>query len=236
MRARNRLSAAFVKKAPIGKWNDGAGLWLVKREDGGAQWVLRVTVHGRRREMGLGGLPGVGLAEAHKAADRWRAVAAIGKDPIKQREAERRAARQENISLAALTAEAFEARKAELKDDGKAGRWMSPLENHVLPKLGKVPVTDVDQRDIRDTGRSLSRLGRARPVSRMSQVSPPRNLPTWPIHRGQSAHLDGPRRVAGCVAAAVGMGKAPAKRAALVRRGCPVLRPFTGIRTAGLLR
>lgn len=100
--------------------------------------------------MGLGGLPGVGLAEARKAADHWRAVAASGQDPVKEREAERRAGRQENISLATLTVEAFEARKAELKDDGKAGRWMSPLENHVLPKLGKVPVTDLDQRDIRD--------------------------------------------------------------------------------------
>ena len=54
------------------------------------------------------------------------------------------------MSLAALTIEAFEVRKAELKDDGKAGRWMSPLENPVLQKLGKVPVTDLDQRDIRD--------------------------------------------------------------------------------------
>ncbi len=35
MRARNRLSAAFVKRAPAGKWCDGAGLWLAKRPDGG---------------------------------------------------------------------------------------------------------------------------------------------------------------------------------------------------------
>ena len=48
-------------------------------------------------------------------------------------------------------ADAFEARKAELKGDGTAGRWLSPLTLHVLPKLGKVPVTDLDQRDIRDT-------------------------------------------------------------------------------------
>ncbi|WP_366141393.1 hypothetical protein [uncultured Shimia sp.] len=29
-------------------------MWLYKRSDGGAQWVLRVTVFGKRREMGLG--------------------------------------------------------------------------------------------------------------------------------------------------------------------------------------
>ncbi|RMD89891.1 MAG: DUF4102 domain-containing protein, partial [Alphaproteobacteria bacterium] len=52
MRARNRLTAAFVRNAPPAKWCDGAGLYFVKRDDGGAQWVLRLMVHGRRREMG----------------------------------------------------------------------------------------------------------------------------------------------------------------------------------------
>ena len=151
MRAKNRLTAGFLKSPPTGKHCDGAGLWLVVREDGGAQWVLRVTVHGRRREMGLGGYPSLGLAEARKQASRWRDVAAAGRDPIKEREAEERAARREDISLAILTADAFESRKAELKGDGLAGRWLSPLTLHVLPKLGKVPVTDLDQRDIRDT-------------------------------------------------------------------------------------
>lgn len=151
MRATNRLSAQFLKTAPVGKHCDGAGLWLVKREDGGAQWVLRVTVHGRRREMGLGGFPSLTLAKAREVADRWRKMAAAGRDPVKEREAEERAARREDISLAILTADAFEARKADLKGDGTAGRWLSPLTLHILPKLGKVPVTDLDQRDIRDT-------------------------------------------------------------------------------------
>jgi len=150
MRALNRLAPSFLRKAPPGKYCDGAGLWLVVREDGGAQWVLRVTVHARRREMGLGGYPALGLAEARKQAERWRNVARDGRDPVKERAAEARAARREDISLAVLTADAFESRKAELKGDGTAGRWLSPLTLHVLPKLGKVPVTDIDQRDIRD--------------------------------------------------------------------------------------
>ena len=151
MRTKNRLSTQFLKAAPVGKHCDGAGLWLLKRDDGGAQWVQRVTVHGRRREMGLGGYPTLGLADARKLSERWRTMAKAGRDPIKEREAERRAARREDITLALLTADAFETRKAELKGDGKAGRWLSPLTIHVLPRLGKVPVTDIDQRDIRDT-------------------------------------------------------------------------------------
>ncbi|WP_170473348.1 tyrosine-type recombinase/integrase [Ruegeria arenilitoris] len=139
-----------IKTLPPGKYNDGAGLWLHRRDDGGAQWFLRVTVHGRRREMGLGSASEVSLKEARQSAEQWRSYARQGKDPIKEREKERREAERNLNCLADVATDAFESRKAELKGDGKAGRWFSPLELHVLPKLGKVPVSDIDQIDIRD--------------------------------------------------------------------------------------
>ncbi|WP_010137904.1 tyrosine-type recombinase/integrase [Oceanicola sp. S124] len=150
MPAMNRLSARAIPSLPAGKHADGAGLWLVKREDGGAQWVLRVTVHGRRREMGLGAYPAVSLADARRKADEARAQVRENLDPIKERERARREASSKLYMLSDVAADAFESRKAELKGDGKAGRWFSPLELYVLPKLGKVPVADLDQKDIRD--------------------------------------------------------------------------------------
>ena len=147
----NRLSAATAKAAPVGKHADGGGLWLVKRTDGGAQWVLRVTPHGRRREMGLGAYPDVSLKEAREVADKWRILVRQGLDPIKERERQRREAARNIHKLADIALDAFESRKAELKGDGTAGRWFSPLELHILPKLGQVPVADIDQKDIRDT-------------------------------------------------------------------------------------
>lgn len=100
--------------------------------------------------MGLGRVGDVSLKEAREAAERWRAVVRQGKDPIKERDRLRRESAREDHTLATVAAEAFEARKAELKGDGKAGRWFTPLELHVLPKIGKVPVEDIDQRDIKD--------------------------------------------------------------------------------------
>lgn len=126
-------------------------MWLVKRHDGGGQWVLRVTIHGRRREMGLGSVESVSLKEVRETAEQWRAVVRQGKDPIKERERLRREAAKGDNTLATVAVEAFEARKAELKDDGKAGRWFSPLELHVLTKIGKTPVEDIDQQDIKNT-------------------------------------------------------------------------------------
>ena len=147
----NRLSAVAVKNAAAGKYSDGGGLWLVKREDGGGQWVLRVTIHGRRREMGLGSISEVSLKEARETADKWRSVTRSNVDPIKERERQRREAAKNLHILKDIALDAFETRKAELKGDGKAGRWFTPLELHILPKLGKVPVSEIDQTDIRDT-------------------------------------------------------------------------------------
>lgn len=151
MRGLNKLTSVKTKSAGPGKYSDGGGLWLHKRKDGGGQWFLRVTVHGRRREMGLGSLSAVSLKEAREAAEQWRVVARAGKDPIKERRRLGREAARQDSSLRTVALDAFEARKAELKGDGKAGRWFSPLELHVIPKLGKVPVEEIDQQDIKNT-------------------------------------------------------------------------------------
>lgn len=147
----NKLTAQGVKSAPPGKYSDGGGLWLHQREGGKGQWVLRVTVHGRRREMGLGSTQDVTLKNARELAAKWRNLAAAEVDPIKQREKERREALRNLHLLKDIATDAFESRKAELKGDGEAGRWFSPLKLYVLPKLGKVPVAEIDQTDIRDT-------------------------------------------------------------------------------------
>lgn len=105
--------------------------------------------------MGLGGFPAVSLAQARQKADDARAVVASGLDPITERDQARRQAERNLHLLRDVALDAFEARKAELKGDGKAGRWFSPLETHVLPKLGGVPVAEIDQIDIRDTLRPI---------------------------------------------------------------------------------
>lgn len=146
----NRLSAKGAAHLGPGKHADGSGLWLVKDGQNRGKWVLRVTVHGRRREMGLGAFPAVSLAEARRSADDARARVRAGLDPIKERERERREATRNLHLLKDIAIDAFEARKSELKGDGVNGRWFSPLELHVLPKLGAIPVAEIDQIDIRD--------------------------------------------------------------------------------------
>lgn len=151
MGAINRLSAIAATKLGPGKYCDGAGLWLHKHSSNSGQWVLRVTVHGNRREMGLGPFPIISLKAAREEADKWRAIARTHVDPIKERERQKRETARNLHLLKDIALDAFESRKAELKGNGENGRWFSPLEHHILPKLGKIPVAEIDQNDIRDT-------------------------------------------------------------------------------------
>ena len=144
----NALTQMAVKALPEGKYADGQGLWLVKREKKHGKWVLRVTVYGIRREMGLGRWPDVGIGEARVRAEEARRTLRDGKDPIFERLKVRRAGKP--LTLKEAVDGCFEARKAELKGEGEAGRWMSPLTVHVIPKLGKYPVEQIDQHALKE--------------------------------------------------------------------------------------
>ena len=139
----NALNTMKAKSLDKGKYADGQGLWLAKRNKQAGKWFLRIVINGRRREMGLGRWPDVSIAEAREAAKEARKAVRQGKDPIRERQKARHQARGLTVSEAVYTC--FNARKAELKNDGAAGRWLSPLKMHILPKIGDFPIVDVDQ-------------------------------------------------------------------------------------------
>ena len=92
-------------------------------------------VFGKRREMGLGSWPDVSIAEARERAAKARKQLRDGVDPIFERQKTKRSAKP--LTLAEAISGCFEAKKAELKRDGDAGKWMSPLKVHIIPKLGR---------------------------------------------------------------------------------------------------
>ncbi|MFA8443128.1 tyrosine-type recombinase/integrase [Yoonia sp.] len=168
----NKLSAAKVKSLGLGKYNDGGGLWLWKRREAGHQWILRVTVHGRRREMGLGGSD-MTLAEARAEADKWRKLARTGIDPIKERERLKREAERARHTFQDVLAEVIERKRGELKNDTSWQNWDSPLRTHIIPKLGKVPIAQIDARDIYDTLKPIWNAKAAtakKSINRLGQV------------------------------------------------------------------
>lgn len=143
----NVLTQMKARNLGPGKHFDGQGLMLVKSRKDAGKWMLRLVVDGKRREMGLGRWPDVSIAEARESASAARKKLRGGIDPVAER---RKASRKvQQMSLADAVQGCFEARQAELKGDGKAGRWLSPLKTHVLPKIGTMAIEDIDQHELK---------------------------------------------------------------------------------------
>src|SRR5215218_6819602 len=88
---------ALKPRAAAYRVSDGGGLLLEVKPSGAKVWLCRLTVDGKRRDMGLGGYPAVTLKAAREAARKARALAGAGTDPIAQRDADaaaRRVARE----------------------------------------------------------------------------------------------------------------------------------------------
>lgn len=94
--------------------------------------------------MGLGAWPTVSLAEAREKANHARELVRFGVNPIAERKA--RDLRISGVpTLKECIYAAYEARKASLRGGGKSGRWLSPLERYIIPAIGDMLVTDVNQ-------------------------------------------------------------------------------------------
>src|ERR1700720_3779938 len=86
----NRLTAAEgTGISPTGMPHDGGGLYLQVSAAGAKSWIFRFTLDGRAREMGLGPVHAIPLAEARKRAAECRRMRVDGVDPIEARSAHR---------------------------------------------------------------------------------------------------------------------------------------------------
>jgi len=123
-----------------------AGLYLQVVESGARTWLLRATMGGKRRDMGLGGFPDVTLAQAREKARAARRRLEDGVDPIEER-------RQARSALAAARAasKTFEdcvegfmkAKESEWRNPKHRQQWQNTLDTYAGPVMGKLLVGDV---------------------------------------------------------------------------------------------
>ncbi len=137
------LSAASIRSAPPGRHADGNGLFLYVKPEGTRSWIQRLVIRARRREMGLGAVGLVSLAEARELALANRKLARSGGDPL----AERR--RVQGVPTFADAAR----RVVEQKQGGWRGRyhahnWLRSLERYAFPRIGSRPVSEVNSADV----------------------------------------------------------------------------------------
>ncbi len=127
------------------------GLCLQVNSGTGKSWLLRVVIGAKRREIGLGSFPEVGLGAARSAAAEMRDQIRRGIDPVEQRKAARAelVVAQRRGLLFAAAVDLFEPVKAlELSEGKYRVHWRDSLDKYATPVLGPMLVHDITLQDI----------------------------------------------------------------------------------------
>ncbi|MEI4262246.1 tyrosine-type recombinase/integrase [Roseovarius sp. D0-M9] len=133
------LSAVFVRQvSQPGKYADGHGLYLLVQPNGSKQWIQRLTIRGKRTDMGLGGAAYITLAEAREAALANKRLARAGGDPL---QAKREA--QAVLTFEEASRKVHEIHKPTWRNAKHAAQFLSTLETYAFPKIGARKVADV---------------------------------------------------------------------------------------------
>lgn len=146
--ARHKLTDAECRTASKDR-QDGAGLFL-KVDGGSRSWVYRYQLRKRRKKVGLGPYPAISLAAARERHREAETLVKQGIHPKDHWEVQRR----RGAPLRSV-AEDYLKTKQKLKRKGEAGRWMSPLDTHVFPALGALPIIDLTVDNISDALRPI---------------------------------------------------------------------------------
>ena len=145
MSAIHRLSHLKVLKINrAGIFEDGGGLRLVVGESLNKRWVVRVTIHGQRKERGLGKFPDVSLEDARLRASEFRAFAKQGKDLA----AEKKKAAIRTTTFQQAFDGYFAIKSKSLSNVKHSKQWESTMTTYVFPKLGARAVADISSAEI----------------------------------------------------------------------------------------
>ena len=137
-----KLNSIAITKAKLpGYYGDGGGLWLQIAKGGSKSWVFRFTLNGKRREMGLGPLHTIGLADARAQALECRKLVLNSKDPIEHRKLLQA---RDGVTFDQCSAAYIEAHRSGWRNAKHAAQWDTTLSTYVSPMIGSLPVAAID--------------------------------------------------------------------------------------------
>lgn len=127
-----------------------AGLLLQVGSNGSKSWMLRIRIGSKRREIGLGSYPAVGLGDATSLAQAVRDKVKDGIDPLSERLAAKQSILEQQHAEKSLEwtfkkcAEAYiKAKSPEWKSIKHGNQWETTLETYAYPVIENMPVAHV---------------------------------------------------------------------------------------------
>ena len=127
------------------------GLHLQISPSGGRCWVLRVKVGSKRRDLGLGGFPGVTLSQAREKAREARTKVENGVDPVEEKKAAKAAliaSQRRGLTFTDAVDKCLTAKLDAFKNAKHRQQWENTLATYAIPDLGKMLVQDITTQDV----------------------------------------------------------------------------------------
>lgn len=213
----NRLTDRAIRSVRTpGNYPDGNGLYLQVSPTGGKSWIYRYMIAGRSREMGLGSLLDVTLAEAREGRDAARKLLKSGVDPLDARHASKTVAPaiaggveapvpapglKPAPTLLVVWKDYVAGQEAVWKGAKTKDGWMRSIQSHAASIKNK-PVDRIDVEDVlvvlrplwttkaESAGKLRDRLERVLDYARVMKYRSGENPAVW---KGNLFHLLPPR-------------------------------------------
>lgn len=149
-----RLKAISLNRlTKPGRYADGAGLWLQVSRWGTRSWLFQYTSPstGKVRQLGLGALHTLKLADAREHARRAREQVKQGIDPIDARRDGRKVAVIEaarRVTFKQAAERFIDDRRDTWANKVHANQWQSTLETYAFPAIGELFVADIEKQHV----------------------------------------------------------------------------------------
>ncbi|MDE0279763.1 MAG: integrase arm-type DNA-binding domain-containing protein [Gammaproteobacteria bacterium] len=153
---KNYRAGQLDKLTKRGRYRVSDGLYLEVTRTGSKQWTQRITIDGKRCDLGLGGYPAVTMSEAKDKAARNRLSIQDGDDPLaarrkaKKKAAKRKAKKSSEVTFRDLAGAKLSLLEHSWKDPAtQARKWLSPMEQYAFPTIGDLRAGEITIEDVR---------------------------------------------------------------------------------------
>lgn len=148
------------------KVSDSHGLYLLVNPGGSRLWYLKYRINRKESRIGLGAYPDVSLANARQQRDGIRKLLAQNINPAQQRIAERAAhSPEKTFKHIALSWH----KSNRTWSENHSARLLASMNNHIFPKIGHQPVTELKAHHFIDLLKGIETKGLLEVASRTRQ-------------------------------------------------------------------
>ena len=152
------------------KTADSQGLTLEISPSGSKLWRYRYRYLGVANMVSLGKYPAVSLAEARKKRDSMRALLDEGKNPSREKKAQKlRQAYDGANNFERVARDCLALRQSNMNEKYRT-QCIARMEQHVFPLIGALPITEITIPDVVHVIEKIGARGTVETAKRMKQL------------------------------------------------------------------